>query len=167
MTLASGSFFLPILRTPFALWKMWPNSWMLNFFSLPFFSLSKCFSCSSIIKMKLTHQGKKTSKFPQRWLTTAPCPGSRHCSATAVHSSRPFLVAALCFWVRSLNSVMEITDHFVCLNPLGQVSPSQHPTGRRNEQRRKKSESLYFLPSLWKYYRCITLQAKPKCPGPH
>lgn len=35
---------------------------------------------------------------------------------------------------------MEITAHFECLNPQGLVNPSQHPTGRRNEQRRKKLE---------------------------
>lgn len=73
----------------------------------------------------------------------APLPSHRAHSLTVIHSSYPFLLVALCFWIWSQNPVREITNHFECLNPWGLVSPSQLPTGRRNEQR-KKSESLYF-----------------------
>lgn len=158
-------FFLPAYsERSICSFKNWSQQLKAEFFSLPFSSLSKCLSFPPIIKIKLPCQGKKASKHPHLFITPTLCPGSRCCSTIALHPSHPFLVAALCLWIWSLNSIMEITDHFVCVNPLGLVNPSQHPTGRRNEQRRKKPESLYFLPSLWKYYRCITLQAKPKCP---
>lgn len=159
-------FFLPAYsERSICSFNNWSQQLNADFFPpLPFFSLSKSLSHSPIIKIKLSLWGKKTSKLPHLLITPTLCPGSRCCSTTALHPSYPSLVAVLCLWIWALNSIMEITDHFVCLNPLGLVNPSQHPTGRRNEQRRKKSESLYFLPSLWKYYRCITLQAKPKCP---
>lgn len=55
---------------------------------------------------------------------------------------------------------MEITGYFECLNPWGLVGPSQHPTGRRKEQRRKKSERLYVSSPLFGILRMYHFAGK-------
>ena len=63
---------------------------------------------------------------------------------------------------------MEITGHFECLNPRGLVDPSQHPAGRKKEQRREKPERLplRFLTSLWKTTDVSLCRQTPRAPGP-
>ena len=87
-------------------------------------------------------------------------PAHRAHSVTTIHPSYPFLLVVLCFWIWSLNPIMEITGHFECLNPWGLVDPSQHPTGRRKEQRRKKSESLYVSSPLFGILRMYHFAGK-------